>query len=100
MSKKKIKLISVVIVLLMIFASCAKFPLSLYESTKLSVQAAKADGAEVFATVAYKLLTDSLDKAEIELVKDRDKWFRTYKASKRYLMGVNNLAHDLSLIHI
>jgi hypothetical protein len=91
----KRKLLFVVMVSMVLLTSCAKFPLEEFEITKLSVQSAKAVGADIYAPEAYKALADSLQKTEITLASEKSKWFKTYKTSKLSLTGVNNLAVEV-----
>ena len=78
-----------------LFSSCASYPQAEYDATVAVVNETKAAGADVYVPEAYKSLADSLQKAEIKLNQEKSKWFKTYKESKTYLLGVTSFAKDV-----
>ena len=95
MMKKGLFFVIVLFFSTILFSSCASYPQAEYDATVAVVNETKAAGADVYVPEAYKSLADSLQKAEIKLNQEKSKWFKTYKESKTYLLGVTSFAKDV-----
>ena len=80
-----------------LFASCSK-PQQAMDEAKAAVEAAKSEGADVYAAEELKALEDSLTTAMGEVETQSKKFFKSYGGSKDMLATVKTEAEALKAL--
>lgn len=92
--KNIIRLSVMGVVIVFLFAGCSK-PQQALDEAKAAVEAAKNEGADVYATEELKALEDSMATAMDEVETQSKKFFKSYGDSKDMLAKVKTEAEAL-----
>lgn len=93
--KKTLKYLALGMVVVFLFAGCAKQPTEEINAAKASVDAVMADGAQKFAAEDAKKLNDSMQAVQDELKVQEGKTFKDYAKTKELLAKVKGDAETL-----
>lgn len=80
-----------------LLASCSK-PQQALDEAKVAVEAAKTDGAEIYAAEEFKKLNDDLAATEDEIETQGKKFLKSYGTSKDMLAKVKTDAEALKAL--
>ena len=86
--KRSLKILALGLIVLALFAGCAKQPAEEIEKAKAAVSAAVAEGAEKYAPEEAKMVNDSLNVALDEIKAQDAKFFKNYGKAKEMLAKV------------
>jgi hypothetical protein len=89
----KVAILSIFVVSL--FSSCAKQPTQDIDAAKAAIEAAKQEGADVYAAEEFKKLNDDVSAAMYEVSTQSGKFFKKFGTAKEMLVKVKADAEAL-----